>query len=100
MTETLKTRGSVNTILIAIADALLAAVMIPLAIYLVKSMIEVKTEFAQMKAGFFTREQLIQKGELMREEAIEFRTELAKLRAEVAILSNRFKDAEENNHKK
>lgn len=99
-TEALKNRGTVNTLLIAIGDMLLAAVIVPVGIYLVKSTIELKTEIAELKAGSFSREELINKGDMIRAEAIELQTELAKVRAEVAILSNRFKEAQENNHKK
>lgn len=100
MTDTLKTRGTFNTLLIAIGDLLLAAVIVPLGIYLVKSTIELKTEIAEMKASSMSREELIHKGDLIRAGSIDLQTELAKVRAEVAILSNRFKEAQENNHKK
>jgi len=92
-------RGSFNTFLIAIGDALLAAVMVPLGIYLTKSMIEVKTELAHLKTGQFSRAELIEKGNLIRNEAIELRTELAKIRGEVAILSRRLESYENRNGK-
>jgi hypothetical protein len=88
-------RGTANTVLIALADALLAAVMVPLGIYLTKSMIEVKTELAALKTGQFSREELITKGNMIREEAGTLRTEIVKLRAEVEIINKRLERMED-----
>jgi hypothetical protein len=84
-----------NTVLIAIADALLAAVMVPLGIYLTKSMIEVKTELAKMQSSFFSREELIAKGDQIRTEGSELRSEIVKLRAEVEIINKRLERYED-----
>lgn len=88
-------RTSFNTLLIAIGDALMIAVMVPLAVYLTKSMIEVKTELHAMKTGLVSREELIEKGDIIRVEANRLSTEVVKLRAEIEIISKRLERYED-----
>lgn len=80
---------NVNTLLLGIANAILAAVVVPLALYLANTVIDLKTGVAEIRAGMLTRTEVDAKIEQIRAELTSIRTELTGINVRVVTIEQK-----------